>query len=91
MRERINEIISFATEPHKKYKSFENLTGIKAKTWQNIAEGRQHANDEHLQAIASKWPEFAYWLLTGKTDEEHGHTSPILERIRTDLQRAGKA
>jgi len=91
MRERINELIAAVTEHHRKYKNFEELTGIKAKTWQNIAEGRQHANDEHLSALGKKWPQYAYWLMTGMTDEEHGHISPILERIRMDLKRAGKA
>lgn len=91
MRERIAELIRHVAEPHRRYKSFEEKTGIKAKTWQNIVEGKQKANHEHIEAIGNTWPEFAYWLVTGKTDEAHGHTSPILERIRTDLQRVGKA
>lgn len=91
MRERIAELISQVSDAHRKFKSFEEATGVKAKTWQNIVEGKQKANHEHIEAIGSRWPEYAYWLVTGKTDEEHGHTSPILERISEDLKRVGKA
>lgn len=66
-------------------------TGISKFTWANIELGKQQPNGDHIEAIAKKWPQFAYWLVTGETDEEHGHTSPILERIRADLKRAGKA
>lgn len=67
------------------------LTGISKFTWANIELGKQQPNGEHIEAIAKKWPEFAYWLVTGETDEAHGHTSPILERMRADLKRVGMA
>lgn len=66
-------------------------TGISKFTWANIELGKQQPNGEHIEAIAKRWPQFAYWLVTGKTDEEHGHTSPILERLREDLKRTGTA
>ena len=90
MRERINEIIEHETDSHRKFKHFEELTGISARKWQNLGQGKQRANDEMIEAIGNRWPQYAYWLVTGKTDEEHGHTSPILERIRADLKRAGR-
>lgn len=91
MKDRIVEIIEHVTDPHRKFKQFEELTGIGARKWQNLAQGKQRANDEMLEAIGKAFPQYAYWLVTGKTDEEHGHTSPILDRIRMDLQRAGRA
>lgn len=91
MRERIAELINHVSDAHRKFKSFEEATGVKAKTWQNIVEGKQKANHEHIEAIGKRWPEYAYWLITGQTDEAHGHTSPTLERIREDLKRVGKA
>ena len=90
MRERILEIIERETDSHRKFKQFEELTGVSATKWQNLGQGKQRANDEMIEAIGNRWPQYAYWLVTGKTDEEHGHTSPILERIREDLKRAGK-
>lgn len=89
--ERITELIDSYTTSRGKLKEFEEITGIKATTWGHIKAGRQKANADQIAAIGKGWPQYAYWLVTGETDEEHGHTSPILERIRADLKRAGKA
>lgn len=91
MKERILEIIERETQSHRKFKHFEEITGIGASKWQSLCQGKQRANEEMIEAIGNRWPQYAYWLVTGKTDEEHGHTSPILERIREDLKRAGMA
>ena len=90
MRERIQELIDAVTEAHRKFKHFEELTGISAGKWQNLCMGRQRANEEMIEAIGKAWPSYAYWLVTGHTDEKHGHTSPILDRIQRDLKKAGK-
>lgn len=58
----------------------EQLTGIRALTWQNFDRGRQRANDEMLEALGRVWPQYAFWLMTGKTDPEHGHLSPEDDR-----------
>lgn len=89
MRERILEIIDHVAEGHRKFKHFEELTGIGASKWQNLGQGKQRANEEMIEAVGRIYPQYAYWLVTGKTDEQHGHTCPLLERIREDLQRAG--
>ena len=91
MRERIEEIIDRVTDRHRKFKHFEELTGIGARKWTNLCQGKQRANDEMIEAIGKAFPKYAYWLVTGKTDEAHGHVSPILERVREDLQRVGEA
>lgn len=90
MRDRILQVIEHETESHRKYRQFEELTGISATKWQNLGQGKQRANEEMIEAVGKRWPQYAYWLVTGKTDEEHGHTSPVLERIREDLKRMGK-
>lgn len=64
---------------------FEAKTGIKAKTWSNVESGTQRANEEHIQAIIEKWPEYAYWLTTGKTIPEAGQISPEIEETRQNL------
>lgn len=91
MRERILQIIEWKTDGHRKFKHFEELTGINAQKWQNLGQGKQRANDEMIESIGKVFPQYAYWLVTGKTDEAHGHISPILERIREDLQQVGEA
>lgn len=90
MRDRIKDIVTTQTLATKKYKQMEDLTGIAASSWQNVCDGKQRANQDHIEAIGRVWPQYAYWLVTGKTDEEHGHTSPILERIQRDLKKAQK-
>ena len=65
---------------------FEAETGIKAKTWANVENGLQKANEEHIKAIIEKWPKFAYWLTTGQTLPEAGQISPDLEETRKNLQ-----
>ena len=89
--ERITELIDSFTTSRGKLKEFEEITGVKATTWGHIKAGRQKANADQIAAIGKIWPKYAYWLITGQTDEVHGHTSPILERIREDLKRVGKA
>jgi hypothetical protein len=84
MKERILQVIDRVTDPHRRFKHFEELTGIGATKWQNLGQGKQRANEEMIEAIGKRWPQYAYWLVTGQTDESHGHTSPILERIKED-------
>jgi len=64
---------------------FEEQTGIKAKTWANVENGLQKANEEHIKAIVEKWPEYAYWLTTGLTLPEAGQISPDIEETRKKL------
>jgi len=63
----------------------EAKTGIKAKTWANVENGLQKANEEHIKAIIEKWPEYAYWLTTGQTIPEAGQISPEIEETRKNL------
>lgn len=86
MRERIRQIREHEglSRPQ-----FAQETGIPAKTWQNVENGLQKANEDHLQAIAQRWPEYAYWLMTGKTQPEAGNVSPELDELRKNLARAG--
>lgn len=67
---------------------FEAETGIKAKTWANVENGIQRANEEHIAAIIKKWPEYAYWLTTGLTIEAAGQISPEIEEVRKKLKQA---
>lgn len=68
---------------------FERETGIKAKTWSNIENGLQKANEDHLIAITTRWPEFTLWLMTGKIAPEIGQINPEIEEARQKLLKAG--
>lgn len=76
MRERIKILIKKKANPRTPWAHMEQLTGIRASTWQNFERGRQRANDEMLEALGQVWPQYAFWLMTGETDPEHGHLSP---------------
>lgn len=60
---------------------FAKETGVPAKTWENVENGLQKANEDHLKAVAKRWPEYAYWLMTGNTIPEAGQISPDMERV----------
>lgn len=91
MRERITELVECVTDRWRPWAHMEELTGISARRWQNVAQGRQRASDEMISALGAKWPRYAYWLVTGLTDEPHGHTSPTLDRYAQTLNKGNSA
>ncbi|VVE49531.1 hypothetical protein PCO31111_04637 [Pandoraea communis] len=86
MRNRIKEVIDTVVPRHRRFKALEELSGVRAQTWRSIYDGRQRATEEAILALCKNWPKYAYWLGTGMTDEEHGHSSPILARRGRDCE-----
>ncbi len=74
-------VVTAKTEPHRKFKHMEELTGVKAASWKAVCEGRQRANEEHFEAIGAAWPEYSLWLLTGKIKARIEQTSPELQQL----------
>lgn len=66
--------------------ALEAKTGIKSTTWANVRLKKIRINEEHLDAIVKLFPEYAYWITTGKTLPEAGQISPELEETRKNLQ-----
>lgn len=60
---------------------FSTSIGMKKQTLANIENERQQINGSYLEAICEAYPEYAYWLVTGKTLPEAGQTSPELEKM----------
>ena len=89
IRERIKEVID-THESHRKFKAMEEKCGFSSTAWRNVYHGNQKANEEHLEAMFKAFPQYACWLATGKTREDVGDTSPILDRIQNDLRKAGR-
>lgn len=81
IRARVAAVVTAKTEPHRKFKHMEELTGVKAASWKAVCEGRQRANEEHFEAIGRCWPEYSLWLLTGQTQIKIIQTSPELEQL----------
>ena len=67
-----------------RFAALEGSTGIKAGTWKQIIAGRQKATQDAIQAIARLHPTFAFWMVTGISDTENGHTFP--ERVPTCVE-----
>jgi len=56
--------------------AFADQTEIEKKTIENIELGKQKVYAWHIEAIAAKWPQYAYWLVTDQTIPEAGQISP---------------
>lgn len=90
IRARVAAVVTAKTEPHRKFKHMEELTGVKAASWKAVCEGRQRANEEHFAAIGMCWPEYSLWVLTGETRLGIVQVSPDLEqleKLRINLSR----
>lgn len=88
INERFIALVNSCTTERSKHKDFEELTGIKRSTVKAVMEGRQRMNSEHLDLIGQRFPEYIYWLVTGKTVPEAGQISPDLSGTRTSLKDA---
>jgi len=86
INQRIKELLNYQ---ELKNPALEKKTGIKATTWANVRKGNSRFNEDHIEAIIKLWPEYAYWLTTGKTIPEAGQISPDIEEQRQKLQKAG--
>ena len=90
IRDRIRELVDEEAPAHRKFKFMEETVGSSAMAWRNIYNGSQKASMVHLAMLGSIYPEYAAWLLTGKTEDSQVNTSPVLKRIKRDLRKAGR-
>lgn len=56
---------------------FAELVGTNRKRLQNVERGLQKPPSDLLEAIASEWPQYSVWLLTGQTPKESVQISPV--------------
>ncbi len=50
--------------------------GVSAEKWRQFSRGSTRASAEMIEAVSNKWPQYAFWLATGISDERHGHHAP---------------
>ena len=55
---------------------FAEKIGIPKNTVINYERTNRPPRAEVVEKIAKKWPQYAFWLITGKTDNKHGHVKP---------------
>lgn len=69
----------------------ERKTGIDRYKWANLKSGKIRTTEEHMEALGQLWPEYAYWLMTGKVIPEAGQISPEIEAARLNSPKADQA
>ncbi len=65
--------------------------GMKYTRLRNLVGGQTVFRMEDLEAIAKIFPEYEYWLYTGKEIPEAGQISPMTKQAREELKTHGKA
>ena len=73
---RMREVIRAVTSDKRRLKELEEETGIPSKNWKNAWLGTQRPTAHMIEALARRWPQYAFWLSTGLTDPKNGHTAP---------------
>lgn len=73
---RVNEVIRHVADPRRRLKHLEEETGIPDRNWKQVWSGKQRPTAHMIESLGRRWPQYAFWIITGITDEENGHTAP---------------
>ena len=74
--DRLRTVVYSVTTERRRMKELEEECGIPVKNWKNFWSRRQRPTAHMIEAICRRWPEYAFWIATGISDEEHGHLKP---------------
>lgn len=66
-------------------KDMEKLTGIDRDKWNSVRARRRRVNEDDIEAFNEAFPQYAYWLTTGKTIPEAGQVKPEAKDTKKDL------
>lgn len=75
---RLKLLLMAETKERGRYSSLEVDTGIPATTWRTWWNRGGAPGGQLVEAAGKKWPQFAFWLVTGHTDIRCGHDMPSL-------------
>lgn len=76
LRDRMKFLIEVYTPDHGRFAKLCQASSIPDVNWKSFWYGRQRPTAEMIQAVARQWPEHAFWLATGITDQRCGHRAP---------------
>ena len=79
-----DRLIDFFNTQEVTSKDMERLTGIDRDKWNAVRARRRRVNEDDIEAFNEAFPQFAYWLTTGKTIPEAGQISPEMETARRE-------
>ena len=55
--------------------------------WKNISRGIIRIGPDEIEILGKIFPEYAYWLISGKTAPEIGQTSPAYDEAAKKLHK----
>lgn len=73
---RITAVIRHVADPRRRLKHLEEETGIPDRNWKQVWSGKQRPTAHMIESLSRRWPQYAFWVATGITDEVNGHTAP---------------
>ena len=76
IRDRLNAITAWAYPGRGRFRALAEISTITADSWKGTWHHKQRPTSEMVQFVARTWPQFAFWLCTGITDQRHGHQAP---------------
>lgn len=74
--ERLRILIEQCTKETRRFKDLEERSTVSAEAWRSFWNAKQRPSAEMIEAAAQNWPQFAFWLATGISDEPFGHRAP---------------
>ncbi|SFR57390.1 hypothetical protein SAMN05216203_1491 [Marinobacter daqiaonensis] len=82
IRERL---INFFNACNVTSREMEKLTGIDRDKWNAVRARRRRVNEDDIEAFNGAFPQFAYWLTTGKTIPSAGQIKPERKNSGIDV------
>ncbi|WP_156438237.1 hypothetical protein [Burkholderia sp. BDU5] len=73
---RLKAIIEAETDSRGRFNELVDVSQIPLDSWRSVWYGRQRPTVEMIEAVGQKWPQYAFWLVTGITDPERNHIAP---------------
>lgn len=73
---RLKFVIETETEAYGRYALLAARSNIPAATWRTWWNRGGTPSGSLLEAVAKLWPQYAFWLATGCTDDRCGHIPP---------------
>jgi hypothetical protein len=85
IRDRLFDVINHSMTKKGANTLLAKESGIAATSWQNASSGKQRATEEMIEFVSRKWPEYAYWIVTGENPENSKHTTPRVEKLKNTV------
>ncbi|WP_211708614.1 hypothetical protein [Paraburkholderia aspalathi] len=76
IKARTRMLIESMVRADRRYKELEEITRIPAATWRGFWNRETYPSGPMIEALSRQWPTYAFWLSTGITDVDAGHTAP---------------